>query len=656
MLVLSAFLCTMPEGKTQEVVSDSLFRVLKDMPEDSNRVNVLLKISGEFYRSDPDIARSYAIQAKELAEKIEFDRGLGYAHKAIGMSYYFQNNWIDALVEWELALDVFRSIGHREGESNMLNNLGAVHFNGGDNEAALKFYLQSLKAAEETGDTLRTVTALINIGTVYLDKEAQHHLAFNYYKRALPICKALGDYDALGTCAVHLGDIYINDSTKLDSALYYYELALDSYQSSATGNVAFAMKNIGRVYAEKGEFDQAIKFQTDAFNLAKSLDARLEMAQSLQSLAMTYELKGDHPKAVETFGEVRDLSSEIDAPYELLSSYEGLANNYSKLSQYDSAFTYKSRYAGLRDSLYNAEMDKQLQAQTLGYEIEKKQGQISLLEKDKEINEVELKRQKQIRNAAGIVGVLLLVMIGGLFNRYKYTRKTNRIIAEEKDRSDNLLLNILPSETAEELKLKGSATPKSYEKVSVLFTDFKGFTKIAEKLSPEELVEELNLSFKAFDEIISKHGLEKIKTIGDAYMCAGGIPVPNDSNPVDIIKAALEIRDFMDSWKKDKIAKGEPVWELRIGIHTGPVVAGVVGMKKFAYDIWGDAVNTAARMESSGIPGEINISGTTYALIKDHFECKYRGKIEAKNKGEIDMYLVKKPKVAVLEMERLEEA
>lgn len=629
-----------PAG-AQEVVSDSLFRVLKNAPEDSNRVNLLLQISAEFYQSDPEIARSYAKEARDLAEQIKFNRGLGFAHKAIGMSYYFENNWIDALVEWELALEVFQSIEDLNGVSNILNNLGAVHFHGGDNENALKFFLQSLKVAEDTQDSLRTVTALINIGSVYLNKAAQHHLAFKYFKEALPISRALGDFDALGTCAVNLGEIYLSDTTKFDSALYYFETALDAYQKSATGNVAFAMKNIGRVYAEKGDFERAIEYQTAAFDLAKSLDARLEMAQALQSLATTYQLKGDHEKAIETFEKVRDLARDVDAPYELLYSYNGLANNYALVSEFDSAFTYKSLYASLRDTLYNSEMDKQLQAQTLSYEIDKKQGQISLLEKDQELNEVEIKRQKQIRNAAGIVGILLLFLIGGLFNRYKYTRKTNKIIAEEKDRSDNLLLNILPSETAEELKIKGSATPKSYEKVSVLFTDFKGFTKIAEKLSPEELVEELNVSFKAFDEIISKYGLEKIKTIGDAYMCAGGIPVPNDSNPIDITKAALEIRDFMDGWKKEKLAKGEPVWELRIGIHTGAVVAGVVGKKKFAYDIWGDAVNTAARMESSGIPGEINISGTTYEFIKDHFECSYRGKVEAKNKGEIDMYLVK---------------
>jgi class 3 adenylate cyclase len=228
----------------------------------------------------------------------------------------------------------------------------------------------------------------------------------------------------------------------------------------------------------------------------------------------------------------------------------------------------------------------------------------------------------------------------GLFNRYRYVRRTKQIIENEKDRSEKLLLNILPVETAEELKEKGTATPKQYDMVSVLFTDFKGFTNIAEKLTPQELVAELNRCFFEFDKIIDKHGLEKIKTIGDAYMCAGGIPVANTTNPVEIVRAGLEIKQFMEDLKKSREASGQDYWELRIGIHTGPVVAGVVGKNKFAYDIWGDAVNTASRMESSGIPGKVNISGTTFELVKDHFECIHRGKIQAKNKGEIDMYIV----------------
>jgi len=209
-----------------------------------------------------------------------------------------------------------------------------------------------------------------------------------------------------------------------------------------------------------------------------------------------------------------------------------------------------------------------------------------------------------------------------------------------KKKSDELLLNILPLQVAEELKLNGKANPKRFEFVTVLFTDFKGFTKVAEKLDPESLISELDKCFFYFDEVMERYNLEKIKTIGDSYMCAGGIPRKNRTNPIDAILAAIEIRNFMNQMKEIKEAVGEPFWELRIGIHTGPVVSGVVGKVKFAYDIWGDTVNTASRMESSGEPGKINISESTFECVKDFFECSYRGKVSAKNKGEINMYFV----------------
>lgn len=219
-------------------------------------------------------------------------------------------------------------------------------------------------------------------------------------------------------------------------------------------------------------------------------------------------------------------------------------------------------------------------------------------------------------------------------------RQQKETVEAEKKKSDELLLNILPAEVAEELKAKGVAEAKQIDMVTVLFTDFKGFTALSEQLSPRELVMDLNECFSAFDMIMQKHGIEKIKTIGDAYMAAGGLPVPNSTHAGDVVSAAIEIREFMLNGKAKKIEQQLPFFEIRIGVHTGPVVAGIVGVKKFAYDIWGDTVNTASRMESSGEVGMVNISGTTYELIKDEFACTYRGKISAKGKGEIDMYFV----------------
>jgi PAS domain S-box-containing protein len=219
-----------------------------------------------------------------------------------------------------------------------------------------------------------------------------------------------------------------------------------------------------------------------------------------------------------------------------------------------------------------------------------------------------------------------------------------QLIEEEQNKSEDLLLNILPFEIAKQLKSKGKAGTRHYSMVSVVFADFKGFSKISKELEPKDLVNILDTYFAKFDEIIEKHYLEKIKTIGDAYMFAGGLPLRNKSNPFDAVIAALEIQNYMNILNDSKVVNNLSVWELRLGIHTGPVVAGVVGKKKFAYDIWGDTVNVASRMEQAGHAGMVNISGPTYKYVKDFFECDYRGKIEAKNIGKVDMYFVNRIK------------
>jgi|GEM_PF-2008433 len=257
-------------------------------------------------------------------------------------------------------------------------------------------------------------------------------------------------------------------------------------------------------------------------------------------------------------------------------------------------------------------------------------------------------------------------------------QRTEELRAEKK-RSDALLLNILPEEVAEELKAKGEADAKLIDQVTILFTDFKGFTAMSEHMAPRDLVRDLNECFSAFDRICEKHNIEKIKTIGDAYMAVGGLPTANTTHAVDAINAALEIRDFIAEGRAKKAAAGLPWFEIRIGVHSGPVVAGIVGVKKFQYDIWGDTVNTASRMESSGEVGQVNISEATYALVNDArkvngewsivnggsthsptpdhhspatahspftnshspaFAFTPRGKVQAKGKGELEMYFV----------------
>jgi len=218
--------------------------------------------------------------------------------------------------------------------------------------------------------------------------------------------------------------------------------------------------------------------------------------------------------------------------------------------------------------------------------------------------------------------------------------KQQKLLQVEKDKTEKLLKNVIPESTAEELKKRGKARARAYKTVSVLFTDFVGFTKISDRLAPTELVKKLDVYFTKFDEIIVQNNLEKIKTIGDAYMCAGGVPVRNNTNPIDTCLAALQIQHYMSQRKHDALANGQEFWELRLGINTGEVTAGVIGSERLAYDVWGATVNQAQRMEMLGAPGKVTITGATYQHIEPYFECTFKGKAQTKSRGLIDMYEV----------------
>jgi class 3 adenylate cyclase len=254
---------------------------------------------------------------------------------------------------------------------------------------------------------------------------------------------------------------------------------------------------------------------------------------------------------------------------------------------------------------------------------------------------------------AWVVYPLLLLFIVMMFRRRTHRlfmerqRRLEELIAErteelqrEKEKSDNLLANMLPKGTAQEIMSKGKAAKTKYNFVTVLFSDIQGFTRIAEEMNPEVLIDELDRFFFHFDSVAEKYRIEKIKTIGDAYMCAGGIPERNRTNPVEVVLAALEMQKYMRAMRDDPANTAARFWDIRIGIHTGTIIAGVVGHKKITYDIWGDTVNTASRMESSGEAGKINISGTTHEFVKDYFTCDYRGRMPVKYKGDLDMYFV----------------
>jgi len=546
------------------------------------------------------------------------------------MVHYDRSKGVEALENWQLSYEIFERVGDKVGMANMLNNMGAIYFNEGDNAKALENYLLSLNLAEESKDTLRIATAMINVGAVYMAKSDTYDLALQYYMKAIVLTELLDDKESYGSVCVNIGDIYLNQG-KDTLALEYFEKSLEAVEGLEA--MPYVMISIGRVYQLRKDHDKAIAYYIHAYEIADKNEQAHDMIRALVAAAKAYQEIGNLALALERYEEALPIAQSVKANKELKEIYQGLAYAFSYRKQYDSAFKYQELLTNVKDTLYNIETDKKLSSMMFNFELEKRENMIDLLTTEKELKEQNLKKQKQIRNliGAGLLSSLLFLLVV-LGQKKRITR--------EKKRSEELLLNILPEETANELKAKGHADAKMIDLVTVLFTDFKGFTQLSEKLTPRELVDEINECFSAFDRIMGKYGVEKIKTIGDAYMAAGGLPSPNSTHAMDVVKAAIEIQRTMNDIAERKRNEGKLFFEIRIGIHTGPVVAGIVGIKKFQYDIWGDTVNTASRMESSGEVGRVNISEVTYEFVKDAFPCEYRGKVAAKGKGEISMYFV----------------
>jgi class 3 adenylate cyclase len=417
-----------------------------------------------------------------------------------------------------------------------------------------------------------------------------------------------------------------------------------------TVHIEKGLINLGILRGLEDDFESAYDFFSEA---ARSVEARKDSAQLIDlkiNLSSVQEHRGFYDNALGLLDEANALAVELS---DMLSRAEiefSRARVYQLSGQYEKAFNHLDTYRLLHDSILNEERVRAVTEMQEKYEAEKKKREIQDLQVKNLDSELKNERIARGRNRlyAGAIGLLLLMFFLG--NQYRIIRRSrnqlhmkNIVIEKEQKRSDDLLKHILPDEVAEELKSKGEAVARDYDMVSIMFTDFKEFTQASEKMSAAELVAELNVCFKAFDAICETHGIEKFKTIGDGYMAAGGIPVPDQRAAHNTVMAGLDMVQFMTERKVQRAAEGRIGFEVRVGIDTGSVVAGIVGTKKFQYDVWGDTVNTASRMESHGVVGKVNISQHTYELIKDDpaFEFEPRGKVMAKGKGEVDMYFVK---------------
>ena len=589
---------------------------------DTQTIQILINLTLELHKTDPDKGIQYGERALARAREINWQAGMAWAQNYTGLCYWAKADYPKALQYYYTALPIAESLQDKAIEASVYGNSGLVYADQGDYEKALDLHFKALNINDQRGDKKRSALNLGNIGIVY-DAQGKYQQALKYYFRAIKMFRELQDKNGLARNLGNIAFVYQEMSQHAPALEYNFQALRLNREIGNKMMTAINLGNIGETYFNIA--NDSIFRKTNTW--PDSLPQATAIRQSRSYLQQGIDMFKNPPNHY--------ILSEL---YLYLSNLEALAGRYK-----DGLEAYKYHKAS-QDSIFNQENNRKSLQFQMKYELEKMQA-INKAEQEKKdaITAEQIKTNRLIRDItiAGM-GLLVLFMLALLRQRNRI-KKEKLLVERAKLRSDQLLLNILPAETAEELKNTGSAKAKDFEATTIMFTDFKNFTLISEELDAQELVNLIHYCYTAFDRIITRYGIEKIKTIGDSYMCAGGLSGDASAKAEDVVRAALDIRDFMETEKERRKWTGLPFFDIRIGINTGPVVAGIVGIKKFSYDIWGDAVNVASRMETSGEAGKINISGQTYALVKDAFECTYRGKVEAKHKGMVDMYFVETP-------------
>jgi class 3 adenylate cyclase len=576
------FIAQIVSGQDQNI-ADSLAAIYhNDILEDSAKLELLKNLS---YNEMRDLNRGlqYAEELISLAKKKGSDR---YLH--IG---YFQK-------------------GNKE---RLQGNL----------QEALDDYLKSVEAARKAKDTIGIGNAYGAIADNY-SISRDHVNAMLYYNKSIHILRKTNDSINLASAISNAGDEYLNDKNYDSALLYFTESEIIFKKVHYSIGMAYCMGNIGMVYAGTGKRELAEKNINDALQILEAAQNYYPISVYLISMADIYQQKGDISTALVYAKRSLALAKLYGLKEQIGDANRELSDLYNAKGQPAKSLLFYKNYIVYLDSVNNIRSVQKMADLRRNYEISQKQIEVDLLNQEK-------RNQRIMVISLFIILGLTAILLTTLYWYY-------RSISREKKRSEALLLNILPAETAKELKLSGKVDAVRFNEVTVVFTDFIEFSKSAEQVEPEQLVRSLGFYFKAFDEITTKYGLEKIKTIGDSYMCASGLPTATKSHAVNAILAAKEMTDLV----KTELSAPDGIthFEIRIGIHTGPVVAGIVGIKKWQYDIWGDTVNIASRMESASKPGRINLSESTYQIIKDEFPCEYRGEIEVKNLGCLKMYFL----------------
>lgn len=595
---------------------------------------------------------------------------------------YDQNNDPGKSLYFYLLLqDIIEKAGSTREQALLYNNLGRQYATLHEYPKALEnFRKAEMQCAYIPCDYPEVLWA--NMG-IALHNTGETKRGLEYLLKARRLLLDRKDYVALANLEHLLAGVYFS-SNDIYNAISHNQAAIQYALDTKQQNVlAEAYRTAADLYHELYDFEKAFEYYKDYLNVLDAIrrqdqerEQRLNQQRTLLAASegqIKFLIARQNFKDLELSQiqyererlELQNKNLELEArrkedEVRLLEAQKEA--DQAKLREQTLQALEARQRLRLADQQLNAEKQSRLIVELREKEqVERAQNRADSLSRVQELVRIQqeqayrAEKEASFRRFAYILGLLLFLIIcvvgfswwltqrsrQRLASQNRKIQAQNLLIEEERQKSDSLLLNILPQEVADELKSSGQSTPRLYESATVLFSDFVNFTRLSAKLTPNELIDELNECFLAFDEICDRYGLEKIKTIGDAYMCAGGLPIPNETHAIDAVRAALE----MAAWLKNRHKKHPDahLTEMRIGIHTGPVMAGVIGKNKFAYDIWGDAVNLAARLEENGEPGKINVSTATAEAVKHLYKAEHRGQKQVHNKGLVDMYFIIPP-------------
>lgn len=470
-LALALFLflwCNTTLVFAQTPQTEKLKEIIKNAKEDTAKVNAILAISKIYFGTAPEKSISYAEIAKTLSQKINYKKGIALALKNMGIGYFNKGSYVEALQNYKQALDVFSSIKDSAGVANMYNNMGNIYYIQNEDYKALDYYIKSLKIAEQLNDKIRIATANGNIGAVYLGKRSTYYKALEYNMNALKVGEEIKDNNIIGSSSVNIGEIYLNQgNTK--SALNYFQKALIAFEGSE--NYPIALIFLGKAYAKKGEQSVAISYFEKAYSHAKNIDAKLDMVNSLIELGGIYEKDKEYKIALLKYKEAEDIATKLGSTERLKLSYEGLANSYSRVNDFTNAFKYQKLLTIVKDTLYNIDADKKFSNLQFNFDLEKKQSEINLLQKQKEISAKEIKSKQIIQAALSGFLIVLFVLLAFVYRIYIIKKKTN-IELEEKNNKIELQKSEITKSIEYAKKIQDAMLPEEDLIVEVLYNSF----------------------------------------------------------------------------------------------------------------------------------------------------------------------------------------